>query len=224
MASERVCESVRRAGGEPVLLPPAPGAWTGDALVHTFAGLVLPGGGDLDPGRYGGRSLDGLAVGDETHTDIDRLHDAADLALARAAVAAAVPLLAICRGMQVLNVALGGSLIEDLPAGPVPHQAGFHQVHLAPGCLVARAMGTATPVVSSYHHQAVDRLGEGLVATGRAQDGCVEVLEHRDSPVLAVQWHPEDDAAEEPAEQGLFDALVHPDRLGANTISMGGTR
>jgi putative glutamine amidotransferase len=200
VASERVLDAVRRAGGEPVILPPAPGAWIPERLSATFTGLVLPGGSDLDPALYGG-APDMLA---------DRLHDQADIALARAAIAAAVPVLAICRGMQVLNVALGGTLVADLPTGDVPHRDGFHPVDLDPGCLVARAMGTTRPVVSSYHHQAIDRLGAGLVATGRAEDVVIEAVQHTHAPILAVQWHPEDDADVQPYEQALFDAVVDP--------------
>jgi putative glutamine amidotransferase len=203
VAAERVLDALRRAGGEPVVLPPAPGAWTPQRLSATFAGLVLPGGSDVDPVFYGGEPVEA----------VDRLHDEADMALVRAAIAAAVPVLAICRGMQVLNVALGGTLVADLPAGAVPHREGFHPVDLDAGCLVARAMGTTRPVVSSYHHQAVDRLGAGLVATGRAEDGVIEVVQHTSAPILAVQWHPEDDADVQPNEQALFDAVVDPSVL-----------
>jgi putative glutamine amidotransferase len=201
VASERVLDAVRRAGGEPVILPPARSVWTPNRLSATFAGLVLPGGADLDPALYGGGA---------PNTPADRLHDQADIAVVRAAIAAAVPVLAICRGMQVLNVALGGTLVADLPAGDVPHRDGFHPVDLDAGCLVARAMGTTRPVVSSYHHQAIDRLGAGLVVTGRAEDGVIEVVQHIYAPILAVQWHPEDDADVQPHEQALFDAVVDP--------------
>jgi putative glutamine amidotransferase len=206
VAAERVLDAVRRAGGEPVVLPPAPGAWSPERLSATFAGLVLPGGADLDPALYGGAP-------DTPGERPDRLHDEADIALVRAAIATAVPVLAICRGMQVLNVALGGTLVADVPVGDVPHHDGFHPVDLDAGCLVARAMGTTRPVVSSYHHQAIDRLGAGLVATGRAEDGVVEVVQHTYAPILAVQWHPEDDADVQPYEQALFDAVVDPSVL-----------
>ena len=212
VAAEKVLEAVRRAGGEPVLLPPAPGAWSAQRLAATFAALVVPGGGDLEPSTYGAEPSPLTQPG-------DAVNDAADLALLRAAVTARIPTLAICRGMQALNVICGGTLIQDLPRTEVPHRQGFHRVRLESDSLVARAMGTTELDVSSYHHQAVDRVGDGLRVTGRAADGCVEALEHPDAPILAVQWHPEDDADVQPAEQALFDALLRPPAAGPPTES-----
>lgn len=200
VAARRVVEALRRAGGEPVVLPPLEGPDEADAIATRFDGLVLPGGDDLDPALHGGAA----PAGD----DVDRVHDDADIALARAALRHGMPLLAICRGMQVLNVALGGTLLEEVPNSPIPHHEGLHSVRLEPDCAVAQVMNTTAPTVSSYHHQAVDRLGQGLRIRGRSPDGCVEVIEHETADVLAVQWHPEDDPEHRPGDRALFDAVV----------------
>ena len=142
--------------------------------------------------------------------------DAFDIALARAAVRNGTPTLAICRGVQVLNVALGGTLIQHLPdiEGRQEHRNGvMHEVDLKPGTLVADAMGTTRPMCSSFHHQAIDRLAPGLVETGWADDGTIEAveLEGRDDGhgwLVGVQWHPEDTAADDELQQALFDELV----------------
>lgn len=206
VVAEAVLDAVRRAGGEPVVLPPAAGAWPPDRLRAVFAAVVLPGGDDIDPERYGATPTTAATIAETRHDD-------ADLALARAVVAARIPCLAICRGMQVLNVALGGTLVQDLPRVSVPHRDGRHEVRLDPSSLVARVMGTDRPSVSSYHHQGVARLAPGLSVTGRAADGVVEAIQHEHAPILAVQWHPEDDADSQPAEQALFDALLAPSSL-----------
>jgi putative glutamine amidotransferase len=114
--------------------------------------------------------------------------------------------------MQVLNVALGGTLVQDLPRTAIDHRDSFHDVTLDPGCDVAKTMGAEVVSVSSYHHQALDRLGQGLRVVGTASDGCVEAVAHEHGRVLAVQWHPEDDAHEMPAQQALFDRLVRDAR------------
>ncbi len=134
----------------------------------------------------------------------------------RAAVRNGTPTLAICRGVQVLNVALGGTLIQHLPdiEGRHEHRNGvMHEVDLKPGTLVADAMGTTRPMCSSFHHQAIDRLAPGLVETGWADDGTIEAvqLEGRDDGhgwLVGVQWHPEDTAADDELQQALFDELV----------------
>lgn len=200
-ASERVLESVFRAGAEPVVLPPI--ASLDHYNLRPYAAVVLPGGADVDPSWYGQERADGTE-------QADLVHDRCDLTLARDCIAARMPLLAICRGMQVLNVAAGGTLRQDIDEGEVPHRNGMHAVSLESGSAVARAMGSEQVTVSSYHHQAIDRIGDGLRVTGRSDDGCVETLEHDTAPVLAVQWHPEDDAHEQPYEQALFDAVLDP--------------
>lgn len=205
VAADKVLEAVFRAGGEPLIVPYGPGALS-DRL-RVFDGIVMPGGGDLDPATYG-------APRDENTDESDTTQDAFDIAVARAAVRLALPTLAICRGMQVLNVAMGGTLLQHLPDKGVWHRESFHTISVDQDSSVAIAMGGSEFVVSSYHHQAVEVLGSGLRVTGRAEDGCVEVIEHDSAPILAVQWHPEDDADTAPHQQGLFDAVVDQARSG----------
>jgi len=200
VVAQRVADSVLRAGGEPLMLSPGASPAATSRLA-VFDGVLVPGGRDIDPSLY-------TADGRHERTDEpDAAQDAHDLEVTRAAVTMQLPLLAICRGMQMLNVALGGTLIQHLPEDGI-HRDGLHTVDLDEGTAVSRAMGSTTVVVSSYHHQAVDRVGAGLRVTGRATDGCIEVLEHESAPVLAVQWHPEDDADTNASDQALFDRLV----------------
>lgn len=201
VAAEQVLECVYRAGGEPLIV------YHGDpaelpARVRRFDGVVLPGGNDVDPSSYG------EARRHRETTNVDSLQDDADAAVARGCLEAGTPLLAICRGMQVLNVVLGGSLIQHLAPSETEHLDAFHTVELAAGSLVADVMGATSVTVSSYHHQAIDRLGAGLTVTGRAEDGCIEALEHDSASALAVQWHPEDNAADASRQQALFDWVV----------------
>jgi putative glutamine amidotransferase len=180
-------EAVWRAGGEPVSIHPA----TADvpARLSRFDGVLLPGGGDLEPHLYT----------DEPHAsvyDVDENQDAFDLALARHAIDIGLPLLAICRGLHVVNVALGGTLDQDISG----HRHVVHPVRTSTDKITA----------SCYHHQRVNRLGAGLVATAWAADDTIEAVDLPSAPgwFKAVQWHPEDTAAEDPANQSLFDSLV----------------
>lgn len=195
--------SVERAGGVPVLLPPASTLRGLDTLVSRLDGVVLAGGGDLDPDLYG------AARHFETGPPQPQ-RDRFELALARAVVDADLPFLAICRGMQVLNVARGGTLIQHLPEA-VGHRShapetgivGSHPVQISATSLVGKILGDAAEV-PAYHHQAVGRLGKGLSAVAWAEDQVVEAVElqgHRFG--LAVQWHPE-----EGDDRRLFAALV----------------
>lgn len=205
-------EAVERAGGRVLQVPPTPlsDADAGD-LVGIANGVLVQGGGDIDPARY-----------DETaHSSVggvDDQHDAVELALLRAAVAADVPILGICRGMQVLNVALGGSLLQDhslVGINPATHADTYHDVIVEPETLLATALGTTRPSrCHSWHHQAVARLGDGLRTSAAAPDGTIEAIEHGARRwVIGVQWHPEDDAATTPDQQRLFDAFVSQARV-----------
>ncbi|TDD72491.1 gamma-glutamyl-gamma-aminobutyrate hydrolase family protein [Actinomadura darangshiensis] len=195
--------SVERAGGVPVLVPPAATLRGLDALVSRLDGIVLAGGGDIDPDLYG-------AV---RHTETgppQPQRDRFELALARAVIDADLPFLAICRGMQVLNVARGGALIQHLPEAvghkghaPETGMVGSHPVQISATSLVGKILGDSADV-PAYHHQAVSRLGKGLSAVAWAEDQVVEAVElqgHRFG--LAVQWHPE-----EGDDKRLFEALV----------------
>lgn len=202
--------ALHRAGGQEGILAPqrmAPGEVA--ALLERFDGLLLIGGGDVDPKHYGEDPLP-ECYGIDTEADLFEMQ------LVRAAIHRGMPVLAICRGFQVLNVAMGGTLDQHITGreGLVGHgipgvRPDLHEVRLEPGTWAAKAMGAETVTVSSSHHQAVARVGEGLVVSGRAPDDIVEAMEHPDgSWVVAVQWHPERRAEEDPANQGLFDALV----------------
>ena len=206
VVSRRYLDAVRRAGGqEAALLERAITGDEADEVVQRFDGLVLIGGADVDPAYY---AADAHSETTPAPADVD----AFDLALARAAVRKGTPTLAICRGLQVLNVAMGGTLIQHLPdvIDRNEHSEGvMHEVDLKLGSKVAEAMGTERPLCSSFHHQAIDRLAPGLVETGWADDGTIEAVEvEGESWVVAVQWHPEDTAAADPHQQALFDELV----------------
>lgn len=191
-------QAVQRAGGLALLLPPDPRvADEPDGLLELLDGLVLAGGGDLDPATYGQQPH-------PTTVDWVPERDVFELALARRALERDLPLLGICRGMQVLNVARGGTLLQHLP-DVVDHDehrrsvgtfaGNDHDVVLVRGSLAERAAGEAVHPTKSHHHQGVDRLGTGLEVTGRAaRDELPEALEDpRKRFVLGVQWHPEAD-------------------------------
>ena len=200
-------DSIVRTGGAPVLLPPGKGMLD---VAERLDGLILSGGGDLDPARYDGAQHESMYM-------VDGDRDAGELALANHAVQRQLPCLCICRGAQVLNVALGGTLIPHLPervgdgfAHRVPpRRPAFHEVHINSGSRLACVLDGDHAFVASWHHQAVDRIGEGLHISARAPDGTIEALELPDHPFLiAVQWHPEITAAYQPDHQALFDALI----------------
>ncbi|WP_226351535.1 MULTISPECIES: gamma-glutamyl-gamma-aminobutyrate hydrolase family protein [unclassified Pseudonocardia] len=157
-----------------------------------FDGLVLPGGNDIDPVRYGAQPCAEVY-------GVQPDQDALDCGLAEAALSAGVPVLGICRGLQVLNVVRGGTLVPDLPPGTVLHRdstaAGprwaWHEVALRAGSLLAEEVGAHRLLIASGHHQAVDRLGAGLTVDAVADDGVVEAFSDAEHDVLAVQWHPE---------------------------------
>jgi putative glutamine amidotransferase len=193
-------DAVAEAGGEPVLLPT--GAVSAEA-VRRLDGLVLAGGADVDPARYGHQA--------GPHTTVLRPErDAAELAVLQAALSRDLPLLAICRGMQLLNVELGGDLLQHLPdvAGAGIHNPGAglfagRQVRTAPGTQLDRLLGP-TAAVDCHHHQALDRIAPELTPSAWAEDGLVEAVEATGRRFcLGVQWHPEAGA-----DRRLFEALV----------------
>jgi len=203
-------ESLQRAGAQEAVLGPRHlDREEALAVLSHFDGLLLPGGGDVNPERYG------QARAEKTYGVIP-LRDEFEFELCSAALELALPVLAICRGTQVLNVASGGTLrqhiTDEFPGHGKPGVEGgqnLHDVEIEPESRVGRAMGAAQAACSCHHHQAIDRLGAGLHVTARDRDGTIEAVE-LDGPawVAAVQWHPEDTAAGDEAQQGLFDALV----------------
>ena len=204
--------AVWRAGGEPLTIHPhAPdGVVDEDEVRERLAvadGLLLPGGGDLSAETYGEE------LSSERVYDVDVEQDAFDLALARLALADGLPLLAVCRGVQVVNVVRGGTLVQhmDVPSDGTTecHRHVVHEVPTEPGTVLAAVVGPRV-VVSCYHHQCVRALGDGLVVSARAADGTPEAVELPGTPgwFLGVQWHPEDTAATDPAQHALFAGLV----------------
>jgi gamma-glutamyl-gamma-aminobutyrate hydrolase PuuD len=193
--------AVERAGGRPVLVPPSHDAI--DETLDAVDGLIFSGGSDLDPDLYG----------QEPHPEtfgVAEERDRAELELLEAALARDLPVLAICRGSQVLNVAQGGDLVQHLPdvVGDEKHKHtpgtfADHDVTIEPGTRLARLLGEHAPV-KSHHHQGIGRLGEGLRAAAYAEDGVVEAVEDPSrSFALGVLWHPE--AGE---DMKLFEGLV----------------
>lgn len=194
-------KKVTEAGGIPLLLPYEA---ADPELVSRIDALIVTGGQDVDPAVWGGPPATNAGEG---VLSIDRRRDDYEIALVREALIQDVPVLGVCRGHQLLNVALGGTLIPDLPDRGVRHvslasfpdarPAKEHFVELLPGSLAADLYGESA-AVNSWHHQAVDQLGTGLVATGLAEDGVVEAIEIPGRPVLGVQWHPEGSVELEP--------------------------
>jgi len=192
------------AGLVPLAVPTMLAADRAGAALAAVRGLVLTGGEDVAPARYGAAPHPRLG-------DVDPVRDAAELALIAAARARGLPILAICRGIQILNVALGGTLYQDLASerpGPVPHndETGRHPVHVEAGSLLERTLGTRSASVNSRHHQAIRDLAPGLKAVAWADDGIIEGAEPSDAKepwMVAVQWHPED-----LTERALFDGFA----------------
>jgi putative glutamine amidotransferase len=217
-AGERPCfsvpctyvDAVVAAGGVPVLLPPVGCAAT---VLEGLAGLLLPGGGDVTPDHYGGERH-------ATNYDVCAERDAFELTLVRTALERdGFPILGICRGMQILNVALGGDLVAHLPeqyGEDVAHRTPDvkpvqHEVTIDAESLLGGVHGETTLVVHSIHHQAVGRLGCGLRAVAWSPDGVVEAVESTAHVVMAVPWHPELDPPGHPARR-VFAALVEQAR------------
>jgi putative glutamine amidotransferase len=209
---EDYVRAVESAGGLPLVLAPGRPQDVGDLLDHVGA-LVLTGGADIDPTLYG----------EERRPEVKAVfpdRDAFELALCREALRRDLPLLAICRGHQVLNVATGGTLVQDIPSqipGAGAHESDAerwqtcHEVEILPETRLREILGTERVAVNSFHHQSVKQLGRELVLSARSPDGVVEGIEMpRQSRrfVLGVQWHPESFWDHTPHFQPLFEALV----------------
>ena len=198
--------AVERAGGVPVLVPPV-GAGGAESVIRGLDGIIFAGGGDVDPSLYGAERHDQTS-------EPQPMRDRAELTLLRAVIEADLPFLAICRGLQLLNVARGGILIQHLPEvvgntnhAPAPGKVGSHPVQISITSAVGKILGD-NAAVPTYHHQAIKRLGKGLVAVAWTEDQVVEAVElqgHRFG--IGVQWHPE-----EGDDIRLFEALVSESR------------
>jgi putative glutamine amidotransferase len=182
-------------------------------VLDSVSGLVLTGGEDVDPARYG----------EERHEkvrNVNAARDATEAALVEEAKARGMPVLAICRGIQILNVALGGTLVQDISSQcktdishdeDGPRDSRSHEIAVEAGSLIADAIGTEHATVNSFHHQSVKRVANGMRVTARSPDGVIEGLESTDENwwVMAVQWHPEEmTESSEPWDRGLFKAFA----------------
>lgn len=236
-AGFKYLESLQRAGAIEMIVKPRAlrDEAEAEALLDQAHGLLLLGGPDVDPALYG----------QEPHPrtyGVVRAEDEFEVLLTRAAVRMRYPTLAVCRGFQLVNVALGGTLdqhITDRPGTLSHSMASFPapaagaigpilEIPLTEGCRLAEAIADETAkgahartvaMGAHAHHQAVDRVGEGLVVTGRTSDGIIEAFEHTDGWLVGVQWHPEDTAADDAAMQRLFDAFVAQARIYASVAT-----
>ena len=231
-------DALRRADARTAIVAPGE-AGDADDLLEPFDGLVLVGGGDVEPARYG-------ASPDTEHDyGIESDRDEIEIALVHAADRMHLPTLCICRGMQIMNVAFGGSLLQHLPDLPGLLQHGvpiestetLHPVTPEPRTLLSATTKSGPLTCSSHHHQGVDRLGQGLLVSGRSPDGLIEAIElpvpdmdttNRSEAeitwMLGVQWHPEETAPTDPAQQSLFDAVVNLARLRGSRARVGEAR
>ncbi len=208
--------AIQQAGGVPVLLPPQLGGPARREFRKRLAGVLLTGGGDVCPERF-------AEAPHPTTSDVSEARDGLEIDFTLWAIEEEVPLLAICRGVQVLNVALGGSLHQDIPSelgSPLDHsqvhrQTGTrhvptHHVKVQDGSRLAGILGALELDVNSFHHQGIKRLGRGLAEVAWAPDSIIEGVELEDPArfVVGVQWHPEELVAADPAARNLFAALV----------------
>ena len=204
--------AVQQAGGVPVLLPPQLSKSSLERLVRGLDAVLLTGGGDMDPASFG-------EAPHPTLYDVAPSRDALETAVTHIALEKRTPLLAICRGIQVLNVALGGSLYQDVATDPgtqVQHSQKetrdqtTHKVAVTPGSRLAGVLGTDNVEVNSFHHQVIKALGRGLTAVAWAPDQLIEGVELADDSrfVLGVQWHPEHLVGSSEPARRLFAALI----------------
>lgn len=204
--------AVQQAGGVPALLPPQLSAASLERLGREISGLLLTGGGDVEPARFG-------EAPHATLYDVAPARDTIETSALHLALERGLPVLAVCRGIQILNVALGGSLFQDVATEPgtqLPHSQAeprdqpTHKVKVKPGSRLAQSLGTDELEVNSLHHQAVKALGAGLAAVAWAPDQIVEGVELTDPErlVLGVQWHPEELVGHSEPARRLFSALV----------------
>jgi putative glutamine amidotransferase len=205
--------ALESAGLIPLIIPPLSKIDAAHAVLDSVSGLVLTGGEDVDPSRYG-------EARHEKVRSVNPERDDTEAELVNEAKTRGTPVLAICRGIQILNVALGGTLIQDIPSQlrttiahdeDGPRDVRSHEITIERGSRIAEALGTDHATVNSFHHQSVKEVAPGMRVTARSPDGVIEGMESANAAwwVLAVQWHPEDlTDSPEPWDRGLFRAFA----------------
>jgi putative glutamine amidotransferase len=204
--TDRAMRAIEDAGGAPALVDITDPAIDAEALPKRFAGLLILGGADIDPALYD-------AQPHPTTTGVDTDADRYEIAAVRGALGHGTPLVGICRGMQVMNVAAGGTLIQDLGAetphhGPPDAIMVMQRVRVESDSRLGRILGRADVSVRTGNHQAVDAVADGFTVVARAADGMIEAIEHANTWAIGVQWHPEDPAADERDLAAIARALV----------------
>lgn len=206
------CRALALVGAAPVLIPLLEDEDALEAILVRLGGLLLSGGDDVDPSHYGRERIDGPGSS-------DRSRDVVELFLTHRALAQGLPILAICRGLQLLNVALGGTLVQDLPLqrpSAVRHEVRkghprdylAHGVEVRPGTLLSSIVGEGPLEVNSLHHQCIDGLAPALQVSASAPDGVVEAAEATGFFVLGVQWHPEELVDKDSRHRHIFESFV----------------
>lgn len=200
-------QAVEKAGGLPVVLPPSLSPAASVDILSRMDGLFLSGGSDLSPSFFGKPPHPRLG-------EVEALRDEQEIALVKAALGLGLPIFGICRGMQVINAALGGTILQHIDedrVGAIQHRQEapgwhrHHQVEIVPGTMLAAALGPGAIGVNSFHHQVVDQVAPGLTISAASPDGLVEAFESREPWILGVQWHPERMIARYPEFLGLFE-------------------
>ena len=204
-------DAVAEAGGIPLLLPAADSPEDVNYLLPLLDGVLIPGGPDVDPLFYGEEPRQGLGL-------VIRSNDLFEMNLLKAARAAHKPILCVCRGMQVLNVTFGGTLIQDIPSQlpgalrhlqiPVDRADPTHSVDLEKNSYLYEVYGKDTIRTNSFHHQCLEKVAPGFSVSAKARDGVIEAIEQKEERILGVQWHPEEMVHAHPEHLGLFRQLV----------------
>ena len=204
-------DAVTEAGGIALLLPAVTAPEDVELLLQNLDGVLIPGGPDVDPLFYGEEPRQGLGL-------VIRSNDVFEMHLLKAARAAHKPILCVCRGVQVLNVTFGGTLIQDIPSQlpealrhmqiPVDRVDPTHSVDIVKNSYLYEAFGTETVLTNSFHHQCINKVAPGFSVSAKARDGVIEAIEVKEERILGVQWHPEEMVHAHPEHLGLFKQLV----------------
>ncbi len=204
-------KAVEQGGGLPVVLPPSLSPAASVDILSRMDGLFLSGGSDLSPYFFGQQPHPRLG-------EVEALRDEQEIALVKVALELGLPILGICRGMQVINAALGGTIIQHIDedrASAIQHTQNApgwyrqHQVKIVPGTMLAATLGTGEIGVNSFHHQVVDQVAPGLTISATSPDGLAEAFESREPWILGVQWHPERMIVRYPEFLGLFELFCN---------------